>query len=236
MNFKKILFLFIGTIALFGISVFKVSAQNENPAIIKVKGTGEVTLNPDLALIDIAIATTAGDSKTAIDENRKNALAIQQGLLEMGLKENDIRTTEYILYSLSKTDKDGNPIAGQYIYKVNLAYEIVVRDLSMLNDVLNFCIQNGANNLYGVNFDYSKRSEAVAQARDLAIDHANVNAQQIAEKLGKKVDHLQTFSVLDNTEIPLISTKLVKDVSTAPIDSGFLTVTVSVDMEFALTD
>ena len=172
---------------MFGISVFKVSAQSESPAIIKVKGTGEVTLNPDLALIDIAIATTADDSKTAIDENRKNALAIQQGLLEMGLKEDDIRTTEYILYSLSKTDKDGNPIAGQYIYKVNLAYEIVVRDLSMLNDVLNFCIQNGANNLYGVNFDYSKRSEAVAQARELAIDHANANAQQIAEKFGKRL-------------------------------------------------
>ncbi len=236
MNFKKILFLFIGTIALFGISVFKVSAQSESPAIIKVKGTGEVTLNPDLALIDIAIATTADDSKTAIDENRKNALAIQQGLLEMGLKEDDIRTTEYILYSLSKTDKDGNPIAGQYTYKVNLAYEIVVRDLSMLNDVLNFCIQNGANNLYGINFDYSKRSEALAQARELAIDHANANAQQIAEKFGKKIDHLQTFSVVDNAMIPLVSTKLVKDVSTPPIDSGFMTITVSVDMEFALTD
>ncbi|HNY20469.1 MAG TPA: SIMPL domain-containing protein, partial [Flexilinea sp.] len=228
--------LFIGTIALFGISVFKVSAQSESPAIIKVKGTGEVTLNPDLALIDIAIATTADDSKTAIDENRKNALAIQQGLLEMGLKEDDIRTTEYILYSLSKTDKDGNPIAGQYIYKVNLAYEIVVRDLSMLNDVLNFCIQNGANNLYGINFDYSKRSEALAQARELAIDHANANAQQIAEKFGKKIDHLQTFSVVDNAMIPLVPTKLVKDVSTPPIDSGFMTITVSVDMEFALTD
>lgn len=63
----------------------------------------------------------------------------------------------------------------------------------MLNDVLNFCIQNGANNLYGINFDYSKRSEALAQARELAIDHANANAQQIAEKFGKKIGSFADF-------------------------------------------
>ncbi len=216
-----------------GSAVSGAGAQSDQ--ILTVSGTGTVLLEPDLALITIGISTEKESVEEALDGNTQAVNAVKSALIALGVGEQDIKTSSYSLYSSQKYYRDNTASMDEYIFTVYYGFEIKLRDISKLNEVLDACIQNGANSINNVNFDSTLRSETYAQARDLAIEDAEKNAQQVAEKLGVELGTIANFKVRDYpTDIAYNYGMggMGGGGGSAPLDSGSLKVIVMVDMGY----
>ena len=199
-------------------------------SILSVHGTGSVSLVPDMVRIQIGVTKTALSAQEAINQNTEVVQAMKAALLNIGIEDKDISTSSYNLYTTnSGTDEDN---ALQFV--VNYDFYIVVRDLDNLNEVLDACFDSGANSLYGMDFTSSSQPEALIEARDLAIDAAKQEAEQIAAKLGKTLGNVKSFSVRDSALEDNAPAYEVKMTQSAPVQSGYQILSVTVDMDFIL--
>ena len=235
---RKNLFLILAVLALAGSVVGPAIGQDSvdpvsQPPVLSVHGTGNVSLDPDMVTVEIGVTKTAVSAKDAINQNTEIVQAVKEALLNVGIDNNDITTSSYNLYTTyppeSGTDEE-NPVQ----FTVSYIFKIVVRDLEHLNEVLDTCFDSGANTLYGMNFNSSSLAEGLIEARDLAIDAAKQEAEQIAAKLGKTVGNVKAFSVRDYALEGNASSYAVKMTESAPVQSGYQTISVTVDMDFIL--
>ncbi len=171
--------------------------KNTNPNLtaISVSGTGEVLgIKPDIATFSFSVRKEA---KQAVDA-QKQATEISDKILaaakEYGVEDKDIKTT---YYSLSPR-YDYLQSVGQVFrgYEVNQTFEVKVRDLEKVGEILVKVTEAGATNVDGPSFTVNEQDEKkyVVEARNNAIDRAKEKAQQIADGLGVKLGKITSFS------------------------------------------
>ena len=151
-------------------------------AIITVTGTGQVDVEPDLGTINIGVRSQGDTVIEAISINNGQSNAIQTALEEQGVEIEDIQTSNFNVYQQSDYDYQGNPISTYYSVE-NTVY-VTVRQLKNMGNVLDAVARSGANNIYGVNFDVQDKSTAQTAARELAVQSAQAQAQELAQAAG----------------------------------------------------
>ncbi len=170
------------------------SASDETLRSMSVSGTGRVTVVPDIATINVGVRTEADEVTDALSGNTTQANAISEVLQELGVVEEDIQTSNFNVYPSERYDPMTGQSEGQY-FVVENTVNVTVRDLSTLGEVLSAVVDAGANNIYGINFNVENREEAVAEARELAIQDAKAKAEAIAEEAGVTLGDLISISV-----------------------------------------
>lgn len=217
-----------------GSAVMTVKAQDDNTGLLTVSGTGTIALQPDIAVINIAVSTEKETVEEALGTNTTSVNNIKAALLELGIANEDIKTSNYSLYSSQKYYRDNTAGMDEYIFSVYYGFEIKLRDVSKMNEVLDAAIANGANSINNVTYDSSVRDTTYIQARDLAIDDANKNAAQIAEKLGVQVGEIASFKVRDyaNDYASYSGMGMGGGGGSATLESGSLNISVTVDIAY----
>jgi len=81
-------------------------------------------------------------------------------------------------------EPDPRSDAGQQGYRVTSGYEVTLRDLTRIGDVLQALTRAGANSVMGIACDVEDRSALAGQARTKAIADAQARAEQIAQASG----------------------------------------------------
>ncbi len=207
---------------------------------IAVTGNGEIVLVPDMAYINIGIHTEADDVSSAVTANNQQASEIKEAILSMGVEEKDIQTSNFNVYSMNRYDNMSN-VVGTTFAVDNTLY-IIVRDLTMLSELLDAALGAGANQIYGISFDIADRSGAVARARDLAIQDAEAKAAAVAETAGVALGKIHTISVANTSYVqPLAgygygSGAMAEDSVSVPIAAGQIVVTASADLVYEFGD
>lgn len=84
----------------------------------------------------------------------------------------------------SSSTPDPRQDAGQQGYRVMSGYEVTLRDLTRIGDVLQALTRAGANSVMGIACDVEDRSALAAKARTEAIADAKARAAQIAQASG----------------------------------------------------
>ncbi len=162
------------------------------PRTISVNGTGQVTLNPDIAKVFIGVQSQSESVADALTENNDKAQAIASALREMGIEEKDIQTSSFNVYPQQQFGPTGEMTGTTYV--VNNTVNVTVRDLQLLGRLLEVVVSTGANSIDGVTFDVQDKSQAVAEARRLAVESARSQADQLAQTAGVALGDLQTMS------------------------------------------
>lgn len=170
------------------------AAQPNTTRSMNVSGTGEVSLVPDIASINIGVHTEADLVADALDNNTAQANEISNVLQNMGVEEKDVQTSNFNVYPANRYDPMTGQVTGSY-FVVDNTVTVIVRDLSQLGEVLTAVVNAGANNINGINFDVEDREAAVAQARELAIQNAKEKAQEIADAAGVELGDLISINV-----------------------------------------
>ncbi len=202
--FKK----FSGLVALSLVLMFALSACGSLAApacceavrSISANGSGKVTLVPDVAYINIGVHSESETVKAALKDNNTKATAIGDALKALGIEDKDIQTTSFNVYPSQKYDAYSMDYSATstepvYVYMVDNTVSVTVRDLAKLGDALDAAVQAGANNIYGISFDVLDKTEALAQARKLAIQDAKDNAAKIAAEAGITLGDVINVSV-----------------------------------------
>ena len=206
---------------------------------ITVTGTGVVKIVPDIAYINIGVTTQNENVSDAISENSAQSQNIKDDLIALGVAEEDIQTSSFSVYPQSNYDYQGNVTNTTFV--VNNNVYVTVRDLSTMGDLLGKITESGANSIYGINFDVQNKSEALTQSRQLAIDFARQQAEEVADASGVKLGEILTISV-NSSDVPYVVSDsygiggggYATSASKVPISAGNYVISSSATVQYAI--
>lgn len=212
------------------------TTSNEQAArTIAVTGSGTIDLEPDIARVNIGVRTQSPNVADALEENTDNAEAIIQSLQDLGVEESDIQTRNFNIYPQQET-RPGPDEEPTQTFVVENTVAVVVRDLDSLGEILSTVVSAGANAINGVSFDVEDRETAVEEARSLAIEDAQAQAEAIADAAGVELGPIQTIN-LSSGGGPAPRVEFAEDAArggSVPISGGTLTIQVTANIEFRI--
>ena len=203
---------------------------------ISVSGSGTVYLTPDIAYINIGVHTENADVGTAVDQSNKLSNAIISKIKDLGVADEDIQTANFSVYNSQQYD----PVTGKQtgiLYMVDNNVVVTLRDLSKMSSLLDGSIAAGANNINSVSFDIGDKSEAIQQARLLAVEKAHALAQELTDGAGVTLGDVQTLSYYDYSPSPFYGSggvKMDSSSSTTPINPGQMQLSVDVSITYEI--
>ena len=223
------------------------SVATDDAAGIHVTGIGQVTVEPDIALLSIGVEGI-GATVTEARDIAANAIdGMLDALRARGVSENDAKTTffniqpQYEFREVVNGFRHTERVLVGYI--VTNTLEVTVLDLDRVGDVIDGAVSAGgdATRINSVRFDIEDRTGAQEEARLLALRSAVARADLFAKETGVKRGSL-IFITETSAPAPAIDqARFLEAVSSdgafaapTPIIAGDLDVTVSIRAVFAI--
>jgi uncharacterized protein YggE len=189
---KKIMLSLLALVAVVSAVGCAGTASTSPPRTLTVNGTHQVFVAPDIAYVTIGVHTESEEVATAVDDNNAAVEKVMAALREMGVEDKDMQTTNFSIYKNEKWDFEGRSTG--FVFSVDNNVYLIVRNLASLSDVLDAAITAGANNIWGVQFDKSDKTAALADGRKEATEKAMVQAQELAENAGVELGEIYSIS------------------------------------------
>jgi uncharacterized protein YggE len=215
------------------------AAESGTPTrTISVNGTGEVFLSPDIAYIAIGVHNGEESASAAVRANNAKTQSVINALKKAGVDEKDIRTSNFSIWPNTQYGPDGKQQGVTYM--VDNSVYVTVRDLQNLGELLDSVVQSGANSINSIQFDAEDKTEAIKQARAVAVADAQVQASELADAAGVKLGDVQSIGFYDATPVPYVSSLgkggggAVEAAASVPIQPGQLSLTVQVSMTYEI--
>ena len=213
-------------------------AQDNNTRTIHVTGSGTAYGSPDTAYVEVGVDMLDKDFAVAFNSTSKAVDTVLAAMKELGIKAEDIQTTSINVWWEDEYDRDGNS-TGVRKYHVSQSMQIVVRDINQIESVITTAVENGANQIYGLNFGMSETTELEADARSQAVADGRARAENLAQLLGVEWGDPISITELNNGANPIntggggggIAYDKVQSMAVSP---GQLSVNVSVDIVYAM--
>jgi len=206
---------------------------------INVTGEGQVFLVPDVAYVYIGVHSQSENVSVALSDNNDQAKAVSDALKELDVEEKDIQTTSFNIYPQQQYEPGTGNVTGT-IYMVDNVVYVTVRDLKRLGELLDVVVRSGANSINSISFDVVDKETALSKARELAIENARKQAEELAKASGVTLGDVQNISTSS------VSTPLAKEMygmgggggmassQPAPISAGQLVLTVNISMTYMI--
>jgi len=244
----KTKFLFITSILVLAFTISAcgtIPSQGNNQQIrnLNINGNGSTDISPDIAYVNVGVHSEANTVQASVTRNNSDAQKVMKALSDLGVKSEDLRTSNFSIYSVQKYDEVTGELLGTY-YAVDNNIIVTVRDLSKLGTLLDSAVKAGANSINNVQFDLADHSAALKEARDEALSNAINQAKEMADAAGIKLGDIQTIYYYDYVPSPAQPVYMDYgkggggDMSAAraevPINPGQVTITATVTIVYAL--
>ncbi len=191
MNAKKIL-AYSAMLLLLAACAPASGGANAASNTLSVTGQSQVSLIPDVAYVSIGVRTEANNVSRAISTNAAQVDDVMQALEAAGVAFEDLKTTNFSVYVYDDYDFEGNKTG--VVYNVENTVYVTVRNLSSMGDLLDSAANAGANSIWGIQFDVQDKSEALAQARTMALADAEAQASALAADAGVTLGDISNLS------------------------------------------
>jgi uncharacterized protein YggE len=244
MSNRKMLHVALLTVALLVVVTGCSNAANASSATppnrtITVVGAGKASGTPDVAYVTVGVETRDDSVQVAVDDNAEIMNDVLDALKALGIADADLQTSNYSVYTERVTPRLGpeaEETEGDLIYQVRNQVSVKVRDLDILEDVLDEAVSAGANSIYGIQFGVDDPSELQAEARADAVEDAKARADSLAELNGVSVGDVMHISEVITGPGPMLerAAYAVPQGAAAPIEVGELEVHMSVQITYAI--
>lgn len=165
------------------------------PQII-VNGEGKVKVVPDQATIAATVETKGNNAKEVKKQNDEKIDAILKFIKKMNLAPADFKTQRVSLNPQYDYEKK------KHSYNATQTIEILLRDLSNYDELMEGLVNQGINRIDNVTFQSSKMKQYESEARKLAMKEAKLKAEDYVSVLGQKVGRAMTISDNSQTYYP----------------------------------
>lgn len=205
--------------------------------VIRVSGNAIVTQAPDIVTIAIGVETKNESAETASLENRQIMDEVMKSLREFGLKENEITTSGYSIYSYQETDRSQDPVEYYTIYTVRNQINIKTKQLEDVGTIIDLAIKGGANQVQGINFDIEDKEEMQLRALEQATLQARAKAEAIAAAAEVSIKNITGITEQTESYVPYTESLMVRasgqDSAGTAINPGDVEVRSRVTVEFS---
>lgn len=154
---------------------------------IRVSGTGEYSVQPDLATLQFAVETTGTTAQEAASANAERMERVIEALVAAGVGREDIQTSGYALFPEYAEDRrPGAELEPPRIrgYRAMNQVSVRTRELAGVGSLIDAGLAAGANRLSGVGFGIEDRQAAESEALARAVGDARMAAEMMARALG----------------------------------------------------
>ncbi|PBJ09364.1 SIMPL domain-containing protein [Flavobacterium sp. ACN6] len=203
--------------------------------LINVNGEGKVKVAPDQVCISASVETKGNNAKDVKKQNDEKMDAVLKFIKKMNIPTADFKTKQVALnpqydYEKKKTS-----------YNAVQTVEIIVKDLSKYDELMEGLVQQGINRIDKVSFESSKLTQYQSEARKLAMKDAKVKAEEYVSVLGQKVG--KAFTISDNSQVyhpqPVYAAMRMKEAdsmgaSNETLAIGEIEITANVSVSFVL--
>lgn len=204
------------------------------PRDIAVTGTGKVYLTPDVATISIGVHSEDESASRAVETNTQQAEAVTGTLLDIGVEEEDIKISNFSIYPDQQFDESGNPLGTLYV--VDNTVFVTVRELNNLGSIMGSVVEAGANSIFGIQFDVADKRKALSDARKMAVENAQVKAEELAQAAGVTLGEIQSINEFGGVPVPVFEGRGGGGFETTaeqmPVNLGQLSLTVEVTVTY----
>jgi uncharacterized protein YggE len=204
------------------------------PRNIAVTGTGKVYLTPDIATISIGIHNEDERAPRAVEGINAQAKAVREILLEIGVEDEDIKIANFNIFPDQELDVTGNP--GPTVYIAENTVMVTVRDLDNLGEIMGSVVEAGANSIFGIQFDVADKTQALSEARKLAVENAQLKAEELAQAADVTLGEIQLINEFGGVPVPIFEGQGGGGFESAsdqvPVNLGQLSLTVEVTVTY----
>ena len=215
-------------------STITVSAPAQIPQI-SASGSGLVHIVPDIAYVYIGVRSEGKTVADALKKNNQSAQDIKDALVAKNVAEKDIQTSSFNVYP-QQYNAAGQPVPTFYVVE-NTVY-VTIRNLDGIGTILDLVANTGANSINGVYFDLSNKASAQEQARQMAIEEAKKQAEQIASLTGVKLGKLISINVYSSGAPYAMEGKggggTAMAGSSVPVSTGQMTITADANLAYEI--
>ncbi len=206
------------------------------PLGIAVSGQGEVDRAPDMVDIDVGVSVLADTVEEATRTAADRARAVIAALSSSGVTEADISTIDFTIHP--EYDYSGNEqrLTG---YRVNNTVRARLRDVDRVGSIVDAVSASGGDHarVSGVRFGIADDTPMKTAARETAWNDAVAKATQLATLAGQRLG--PATSITEVVRSPVVPVRMMADMamakeSSTPIQPGTTTVSVTLQVEFAL--
>ncbi|MFV8337113.1 SIMPL domain-containing protein [Flavobacterium sp. RSP29] len=202
---------------------------------INVSGEGKVKVIPDQATIAVTVETKGNNAKDIKKQNDEKIEAVLKFIKKMNLAPADYKTQRVSLNPQYDYEKK------KHSYNATQTIEILLRDLSNYDELMEGLVDQGINRIDAVTFQSSKLAQYQSEARKVAMKDAKLKAEDYVSVLGQKVGRAMTISDNSQTYYPqpmyaAMKTMEMSDAS-APRQTlavGEINITANVTVSFIL--
>lgn len=144
---------------------------------LTVNATGSIKIMPDVAYATVGVTTQNADMKKAQSDNKELMNKLFDALKNMGLTEDDMRTTNYSAYPIYDYKDSGKEITN---YEVTNMVQLTIKEIDNVGQYIDIAADNGANTAYPISFSLLDKNAYYNDALADALHQAKSKADTIA--------------------------------------------------------
>ena len=176
-----------------------INSNSDNEDTIAVDGSAETFVKPDTASVSFSITQKSSTTDVAMNSVNQRMSDLVNQLESVGVKEDDIKTTNYSVHPEYSYDEGKQTFEG---YRVSQDITVVIRDLDNVSDVLATVNSAGVDKVSQLTFYVDETDEVMEKLREEAIDDAKENAKKLASDLGVTLSEIVGYNEYeDNNNI-----------------------------------
>ena len=212
------------------------------PGVIAVSATGTANIEPDMAVLSLAVSREGKTAREALTKNNSAMAGVLNALKARGIEDRDLQTSNFNIqpryfYPKPQNGTQKPPRVIGYVVSNNLT--VRVRNLSSLGEVLDEAVTFGVNSGGGISFSSSDPSEAVETARKNAMKEALKKAGTLTDAAGVNLGRILEISEQGGRRpirAKAMARSLQADVaeSAVPIASGENTYSITVNVRWEI--
>ncbi|WP_407272803.1 SIMPL domain-containing protein [Radiobacillus sp. PE A8.2] len=208
-------------------------SYHTKPRNMTVYGSGFVSVEPNVARIQLGVVTQDVELETAQQENARIIDNVIQSLQRLSIDQDHIQTADYTIFPQYDYIDGSQKFKG---YEVTHLLSITLDNIEQTGKVIDTAVQSGVNKITTITFNVKDREVFYQQALKMAVENATNKAQVIAGTMRVNLDPvpnklieqlkeqiLQPYQQLASAEVGGVST---------PIEPGLIEIEARVEAEF----
>ena len=199
---------------------------------ISVSGSGSISVEPDLAILNIGVEATGKTVSFARSEAASAMDSVVSSLKKEGILTKDIQTQQLTIYPRYDYQTNKQVLIG---YSVTNTARVKVRDLSKVGKIVDNAAASGGDyvRINGISFNVEDTDQYMESLRKQAVQKAQIKAEEYADSAGVNLGALRSLTEV-GAPSPHMSSEMDNQMRAmsvpmeSPISGGKLQITVTV--------
>ena len=199
---------------------------------ISVSGSGSISVEPDLAILNIGVEAIGKTVSSARSEAASAMDSVVSSLKKEGILTKDIQTQQLTIYPRYDYQTNKQVLTG---YSVTNTARVKVRDLSKVGKIVDNAAASGGDyvRINGISFNVEDTDQYMESLRKQAVQKAQIKAEEYADSAGVKLGSLRSLTAV-GAPYPHMSSAMDNQMRAmsvpmeSPISGGKLQITVTV--------